>query len=1051
MGKRLPPLWCLLAVIAFQFSGGVIIQSPMDQIVFVGDNATFYCTASEGTTIDWLKKRPTDTSFKSNPTSKRWEEHGTKLLYWGTTLKDDGVTIACDVTSEDGSIERRNATLKVVERPSPPSKLQVRVINSTSVRLGWSLRSGAEAAATAPEPRGYIVQYQLEGQEAWTESDVFPRQSGEVHSLIPSGTYDFRVYTVYDAGKSEPSSPFSKKMPTARPSDPPSDVRVSSPNSREIMVTWDYPKREKDNGLTRVITLFTVRLNSAPHTTTNTQLTFTEGIMPNTIYSITVSASTSAGEGPQSSAALITTSQEAPSAAPEGLRVTSITSTSLNVKWSQVPEDSRHGVITGYDLKWGRKGDPITQSVSTSTRTHELSPLDEFSEYNMSIRAKTLAGNGPWSDWISHRTDSAPPGAAPSNVRVSSRTSSSLSVEWTALSETEWNGPKRVYVVTSDGLDMPATTSSTSYTINNLNAYTSYWVQVTARNEKGDGPSSVRVTEMTAEKEPGPPTITRLRQHHNHTALILKWEPPTETNGDITGYLLRYRQAEGRSKYEQKNLGKNRRSFVIGGLVGNLTYVVELQAKSSAGLGQVATMTETTMAGTPDVAPGNVGISSKSSTFLTIQWDAIAREKAHGTIQHYIVEFRLHGKEKKGNWTKTTTTKLTKILSGLMPYTTYDVRVAAKTVDRGPYSDVRNFTTAEGAPGSVGNINAMEKPDSVELKWNKPTVENGVIRKYKIEWRKGNKWINDSETKETTYTVSGLKSYTKYEFRVIAYTVEWGPGNWKGVTTAEDRPGEPTNLKTTIGHMSITVTWNVPKSPNGIILGYYVEYMAHPDSVMSTGYNRVGSENVTGTEVKLALQPQTTYDFKVYAYTSAGKGGSTPASGTVPIAAPASVPVPTKVPGSVQPTFNLKEPLTLFGDITYYQIHVYVLSSAQRRRRAEERSYVAAKFDGKDLPSQFVVGDGKTYFGHENKPLKSGRYQIALSSHVSRSNLPADNTTSPRSEPFAWPIDDPESKPEPESSSSSWNLYLIIAVAFSVVEFLLIIILVIVILRRKSN
>ena len=93
--------------------------------------------------------------------------------------------------------------------------------------------------------------------------------------------------------------------------------------------------------------------------------------------------------------------------------MTSITSTSLNVKWSQVPEDSRHGVITGYDLKWGRKGDPITQSVSTSTRTHELSPLDEFSEYNMSIRAKTLAGNGPWSDWISHRTDSARTGFCP--------------------------------------------------------------------------------------------------------------------------------------------------------------------------------------------------------------------------------------------------------------------------------------------------------------------------------------------------------------------------------------------------------------------------------------------------------------------------------------------------------------------------------------------------------------------------------------------------------------------------------------------------------------
>ncbi|XP_065834466.1 receptor-type tyrosine-protein phosphatase delta-like [Oscarella lobularis] len=1045
MRKRVQssPLWCLLAVVAFRFSHGVTIQSPMDQTVFAGDNATFYCTGPESTTIDWLKQKSGETTLHTSPSNGRWEEtegSGT-LVYPFTKTNDDGVKIVCRVTYANNSIETKTATLKVVaKRPGPPSELQVSVTNSTSVALRW-LRSEGEARSADLALLGYIVQYRLEGQEAWMESDMFPGESGEVHSLIPSGTYNFRVYTVYNAGNSEPSSSVSKKMPTARPSDPPSDVRVSSPNSREIKVTWDYPKREKDNGLTRVITLFTVRLNSAPHTTTNTQLTFTEGIMPNTIYSITVSASTSAGEGPQSSAALITTSQEAPSAAPEGLTVTSITSTSLNVKWSQVPEDSRHGVITGYDLKWGRKGGPITEIASTSTRAHMLSRLDEFSEYNMSIRAKTSAGNGPWSDWISNRTDSAPPGAAPSNVRVSSRTSSSLSVEWTALSETEWNGLKREYIVTFDGFNTSVTASYTSYTKIGLKPDTSHWVQVTARNEKGDGPSSVRVTEMTAEKEPGPPTITRLRQHHNHTALILKWKPPAMTNGDITGYLLRYGQA-GKGYQNTVKIEESRRSFVIGGLVGNLTYVVELQANNSAGLGQVATMTETTMAGTPDVAPGNVGISSLNSTSLTIKWDAIAREKAHGTIQHYIVEFRFQNEKEKANWTKTTTTKLTKTLSGLKPYTTYGVRVAAKTVDRGPYSVVRNFRTAQGAPGSVGNVNAIEKPDSVELKWSKPTVENGVIQKYKIEWRKkGESSQSNSSTEDTTYTISGLTPYTKYEIRVVAYTVKEGPGNWKGVTTAEDRPGEPTNLKTTIGHMSITVTWNAPKVSNGIIRGYYVEYMTTQDRKMSAGYNRSGSEDVTGTKVKFDLQPQTTYDFKVYAYTSAGMGGSTPASGTVPIAAPKSIPTPKKVPGLVPPTFNLEEPSTAFGDITYYQIHVYVLSSAQRRRRAEERSYVAAKFDGKNLPSRFVVGDGRTYLGHENKPLKSGRYQIALLSHVSRSNLPADNTTSPRSEPFAAPIDDPESS----------NLILIIAVVVGVVVLLLIIILVVVIVLRRNR
>ena len=92
------------------------------------------------------------------------------------------------------------------------------------------------------------------------------------------------------------------------------------------------------------------------------------------------------------------------------------------------------------------------------------------------------------------------------------------------------------------------------------------------------------------------------------------------------------------------------------------------------------------------------------------------------------------------------------------------------------------------APGSVQDINAIVKSDLVELKWSKPTVENGVIRLYKIEWRKrGESSQSDSNTEDTTYTISGLTPYTKYEIRVVAYTVKEGPGNWKGVTTAEDR------------------------------------------------------------------------------------------------------------------------------------------------------------------------------------------------------------------------------------------------------------------------
>ena len=207
----------------------------MDQTVFAGDNATFYCTGPESTTIDWLKQKSGETTLHTSPSNGRWEEtegSGT-LVYPFTKTNDDGVKIVCRVTYANNSIETKTATLKVVgkrddsfvgllsevctlaKRPGPPSELQVSVTNSTSVALRW-LRSEGEARSADLALLGYIVQYRLEGQEAWMESDMFPGESGEVHSLIPSGTYNFRVYTVYNAGNSEPSSSVSKKMPTAR-------------------------------------------------------------------------------------------------------------------------------------------------------------------------------------------------------------------------------------------------------------------------------------------------------------------------------------------------------------------------------------------------------------------------------------------------------------------------------------------------------------------------------------------------------------------------------------------------------------------------------------------------------------------------------------------------------------------------------------------------------------------------------------------------------------------------------------------------------------------
>ena len=98
----------------------------------------------------------------------------------------------------------------------------------------------------------------------------------------------------------------------------------------------------------------------------------------------------------------------APSSPPQNLTVNILSSTEIQVNWTDVPEIDRNGIITEYEVMY----EPLMTFgglISTNTsRTNGFSivlqDLQEYVEYNISVRAYTNDGPGPYSMGIIRRT-----------------------------------------------------------------------------------------------------------------------------------------------------------------------------------------------------------------------------------------------------------------------------------------------------------------------------------------------------------------------------------------------------------------------------------------------------------------------------------------------------------------------------------------------------------------------------------------------------------------------------------------------------------------------
>ncbi|MDQ0089504.1 chitinase [Paenibacillus anaericanus] len=184
----------------------------------------------------------------------------------------------------------------------------------------------------------------------------------------------------------------------------------------------------------------------------------------------------------------------APSA-PTNLQATGTTTSSVTLAWDASTDNVG---VTGYDVY---RGSTLLGTVSGSTLNYTNSGLSANTTYTYKITAKDAAGNvSGYSNQISVTTDSISggdllPPTVPTNVTVSSTTSSSVLLSWTASTDNVAVTGYNVY----QGSTLALTVTGTTATVTGLAASTTYSFTVVAKDAAGNvSASSATVSATTS-------------------------------------------------------------------------------------------------------------------------------------------------------------------------------------------------------------------------------------------------------------------------------------------------------------------------------------------------------------------------------------------------------------------------------------------------------------------------------------------------------------------------------------------------------------------------
>ncbi|KAL1110142.1 hypothetical protein AAG570_008219 [Ranatra chinensis] len=405
---------------------------------------------------------------------------------------------------------------------------------------------------------------------------------------------------------------------------------------------------------------------------------------------------------------------------------------------------------------------------------------------------------------------------------------------------------------------------------------------------------------LVVQETPELPKNIRVNDQQSRS-LQLSWTQPFNGNSPITNFIIQYKLISDPWEAQPAKVVVSGTQTVatITNLHPASSYHFRIFAENKLGLSEPSEVIQiTTQEEVPTGAPRDVRVEAKSSTELSVTWDAPSRDLWNGNLLGYYIGYSELDSTTPATVTLSQHMNLKTvevgsqygghtILDGLAMFTTYAVSVQAfNSRGAGPSSEHAMARTKEGVPTL-----APEKVDcstltssSLQVWWEPPHIEgrNGHLQGYKVIYSPSEDWYEkaDGETKETSVTrttLTGLQKYTNYSISVLAFTAS-GDGvlsNPIFCRTGEDVPTAPADIKVAMnGINKILLSWLPPHHSNGILVGYTF-YMGIIEDGKEDGTHKRVLSPTTEEHETMQLQEGATYQFWVTATTRVGEGPST--------------------------------------------------------------------------------------------------------------------------------------------------------------------------------
>ncbi|XP_010789493.1 receptor-type tyrosine-protein phosphatase delta isoform X17 [Notothenia coriiceps] len=881
----------------------------------------------------------------------------------------------CVAMSTLGVIEAV-AQITVKALPKAPGVPVVTERTATSITLTWD--SGN------PEPVSfYIIQHKSKySEDTYKEIDGVATTRYSVGGLSPYSDYEFRVVAVNNIGRGPPSDSIEAKTAEQAPSTAPRQVRGHMLSTTTAVIHWEEP--EAPNGQIMGYRVY-YTLDSTQHVNLwekqivrEANFATIQGLIPNKTYYIRVLAYTSVGDGPLSNDIQIIAKTGVP-AQPTDFRGEAKSETSILLSWIAPAQTGQENQITGYELMYRKRDDKDEKRISFEpTTTYLLKDLKPFTTYTFRLAARSKHGVGAYTNEISAETPQTLPSGPPRKVEVEAVNSSSIKVIWRSPMPTKQHGQIRGY--------------------------------------------QVHYVRMVNGEPTGQPVIKDI--------LIddAQWEYDDSTEHEM----------------------------IITDLQAETTYSVTVGAYTTKGDGARSKPKLITTTGAVPDKPRLMVSTTNMGTAL-LQWHPPAI--THGPLQGYRLRFGrkdvdpltvIEFPERENHYT---TKEIHKGAS-------YTFRLSARNKVGFGEETVKEVTTNEAMPsGYPQSITAEGATTStIQVIW-KPVLlpeRNGQIVKYALQYKDINSPRSPSElfitAPESTVILDSLKPDTTYDIKMCAFTSK-GSGSYSPSVQFRTQPLDQAVFAKNF-HVraamktSVLLTWEIPETYNP----------AQPFTILYDNGQSVEVDGKLTQKLITGLQPETQYSFLLTNRGNSAGGlqhrvstmtapdilrtkpfliGKTNSDGMVTVELP-SVQTSEKIRGyyivvvplKKQRTGKFFKPWDNPDEMNLEELLKEINQTSRGlrlRRQAEPKAYIAAYF--KDLPSEFTLGDAKTYRGFENKQLQNGQEYIFFVLAVLEMSENIMYATSPYSDPVVSADTDPQPIID-EEEGLIWVVGPVLAVVF---------------------